>query len=101
MTTVKANRQGELVLSRELLEAHGIPEGAEVEISGGRKEIVLRLVESNAPSVAAQTLSVEEFLARIPKYSGPPITQEMIDQAIADGAKDRWDRASRVNGNDD
>jgi bifunctional DNA-binding transcriptional regulator/antitoxin component of YhaV-PrlF toxin-antitoxin module len=94
MTTVKANRKGELVLSRELLEAHGIPEGAEVEITGGRKEIVLRLVEADRPAPEQGTLTIEEFLARIPRYAGPPITQSMIDQAIADGSRERWNKAN-------
>lgn len=101
MTTVKANRQGDLVLSKELLDAHGIPEGAEVEVSGGRKEIVLRVVEAGLPAPEQETLTIEEFLARIPKYAGPPITQDMIDQAIAEGARERWNKANEANGDHD
>jgi len=91
MTTVKANRQGELVLSKELLEAHGIPEGAEVEITGGRKEIVLRPVEADHPAPEQGTLTIEEFLAKLPRIKGPPVTDEMIREAIDAEAIRKWD----------
>ena len=87
MTKVKMSKDGEFLLPKELMEAHGFVDGAEVEVSGGAKQIVLRLVERPA---AEKTLTVAEFLARRPVYTGPPITQEMIDQSILEEAKRRW-----------
>lgn len=92
MTTVKASSKGEFLLPKEVLDAHGIPEGAEVEVSGGQKQIVLRLVEKagEADPKSEQKLSVKEFLARRIRYDGPDITDDMIDEAILEEAKRRW-----------
>ena len=87
MTTIKASPKGELLLPKEILDAHDIPEGAEVEVSGGRRQIVLSVVERKERE---KSLSVEEFLARRPKYDGPPLTQDLIDKAILDEAARRW-----------
>ncbi|CAN7263509.1 hypothetical protein [Rhizobium sp. LjRoot254] len=90
MTTIKATAKGELVLSKELLEAHGITGEAELEVSGGQKQIVLKLVDAQKAAEPKKTLTVEEFLARRPKYDGPPLTDEMINEAISREAVRRW-----------
>ncbi len=91
MTKVKVSPKGEFLLPKDIMEAHGFTDGAEVEVSGGQQQIVLKLVEQRQASESGkEKLTVEEFLARRPKYDGPPITQELMDQAILDEAARRW-----------
>ena len=90
MTTIKASSKGELLLTKELLEAHGFSGGAEVEVSGGAKQIVLKLVEAKQAE-PTKKLTIEEFLARRIRYTGPPLTDEMMSNAIVEEAKRRWD----------
>jgi hypothetical protein len=89
MTKVKVSPKDELLLPKSMMDAHGFTDGAEVEVSGDANQIVLRLVRGKDQQ-SEKTLSVMEFLARRPIYKGPPVTQEMIDQAILDEAEHRW-----------
>jgi hypothetical protein len=96
MTKVKVSPKDEFLLPKAVMDAHGFVDGAEVEVSGGANQIVLRVVEKAAKSPdPGQTLTIEEFIERIPRYTGPPITDEAIDEAIAEGARQRWAKANR------
>lgn len=90
MTKVKVSPKDEFLLPKAVMEAHGFADGAEVEVSGDGKQIVLKLVDMQARETGKEKLTVNEFLARRPKYHGPPITQEMIDRAILDETARRW-----------
>lgn len=100
MTLVKASLKGEFLLPKEVLDAHGFADGAEIEVSGDLQQIVLKLAKKG-DETSERKLTMAEFIARIPKYEGPPVTQELIDQAVADGARERWNKANRVNGDND
>ena len=91
MTRIKANPKGELLLPKELMEAHGFAEGAEVAVSGGRREIVLTLVEP-ASKGEQRRLTKAEFIARIPKIeSSGEVTDALIREAIDQEAIRKWD----------
>jgi AbrB family looped-hinge helix DNA binding protein len=87
MARTRMSSKGQIVLPKAVRDAHGFGEGTEFEVIDGGKEIVLKPVEKAA---AGRKLTVEEFLAMRPVYHGPPITDEMIEQAILDEAARRW-----------
>jgi len=85
MATAKMSKTGAVILPKAVRDAHDLEPGAEFEVIDGGSDITLRLVEG-LPEVPKKKLTVEEFLAmRIP-YSGPEITDEMINKAILEEA---------------
>jgi bifunctional DNA-binding transcriptional regulator/antitoxin component of YhaV-PrlF toxin-antitoxin module len=85
MAKVKISPDDVVALPKAVLEAHGIAEGDDVEVTGGRKEVRLTVAEPK------RKLTVKEFLAMRPRYNGPPITDEMIRDAIDIEARRKWD----------
>ncbi|MCV3764532.1 hypothetical protein [Rhizobium sp. TRM95796] len=93
MAKVKISPDDVVALPRAVLEAHGIAEGDDVEVTGGRKEV--RLTVASPAAGPQRKLTVEEFLAMRPRYNGPPITDEMIEEAIAEEVRERWERKNQ------
>jgi bifunctional DNA-binding transcriptional regulator/antitoxin component of YhaV-PrlF toxin-antitoxin module len=93
MAKVKISPDDVVALPRAVLEAHGIAEGDDVEVTGGRKEV--RLTVASSATEPKRKLTVEEFLAMRPRYNGPPITDEMIEEAIAEEVRERWERKNQ------
>ena len=87
MARTRMSSKGQIVLPKAVRDAHGFREGTEFEVIDGGKEIVLKPVETTE---VRRKLTVKEFLAMRPVYDGPPITEEMIEQAILDEAARRW-----------
>lgn len=90
MARTRMSDKGEIVLPQSVRDAHGFAAGAEFEVIAGDREITLRLIET-APETLRKKLTVEEFVERIPRYDGPPITDAMIEEAVLREAKRRWD----------
>jgi AbrB family looped-hinge helix DNA binding protein len=92
MARVRISENGSVPLPQAVRDAHGWKPGAELEIVDGGRGVVLRPVEAEQEVPAQKKkLTIEEFLAMRPKYEGPPITDEMIEQAVLEEAKRRWD----------
>lgn len=91
MARVRISENGSVPLPQAVRDAHGWKPGAELEIVDGGRGVVLQPVEAEQEVPAKKTLTIEEFLAMRPKYEGPPITDEMIEQAVLEEAKRRWD----------
>jgi antitoxin component of MazEF toxin-antitoxin module len=89
MAKVRISPDDVVALPKAVLEAHGIAEGDDVDVSGGRKEV--RLTVASPAADPQRKLTVEEFLAMRPRYKGPPITDEMIRDAIDTEARRKWD----------
>ena len=89
MATTKVSSKGQIVLPKALRDARGWNPGTELEVSEGNNgEIVLfptRKAERRFPKISA-----EEFLARRIKYDGPPVTDEMMKQAVLNEARRRF-----------
>ncbi|OQP87871.1 hypothetical protein BTR14_04825 [Rhizobium rhizosphaerae] len=97
MTRARISETGTLVLPRALREAVGLAPGAEVEISQSGGRLVVEPVPPSAPEVERETkpLTAAAFLAQRLPYNGPVITDEMIEKAILEEAKRRWERVQR------
>ncbi len=91
MARVRISENGSVPLPQAVRDAHGWKPGAELDIVDGRRGVVLQPVEAEQEVPAKKKLTIEEFLAMRPKYEGPPITDEMIEQAVLEEAKRRWD----------
>jgi AbrB family looped-hinge helix DNA binding protein len=91
MARVRISENGSVPLPQAVRDAHGWKPGAELEIVDGGRGVVLQPVEAEQEVPAKKKLTIEEFLAMRPKYEGPPITDEMIEQAVLEEAKRRWD----------
>jgi AbrB family looped-hinge helix DNA binding protein len=102
MNTTKMSKTGAIVLPKAVRDAHGFEPGVEFEVIDGGGVITLRPVETPAhagtPADAdtpVKKLTAQEFLDSIPKYKGPPITDEMINEAVSSEAVRRWDKVKR------
>jgi bifunctional DNA-binding transcriptional regulator/antitoxin component of YhaV-PrlF toxin-antitoxin module len=93
MAKVRISPDDVVALPKAVLEAHGIAEGDDVDVSGGRREV--RLTVASPAAEPQRRLTVEEFTATLPRYYGPPVTDEMIEEAIAQEVRERWERKSR------
>lgn len=91
MARVRISENGSVPLPQAVRDAHGWKPGADLEIVDGGRGVVLQPVEAEQEVPAQKTLTIEEFLAMRPTYEGPPITDEMIEQAVLEEAKRRWD----------
>jgi AbrB family looped-hinge helix DNA binding protein len=94
MATAKMSKTGAVILPKAVRDAHGLEAGAEFEVIDGGSDIMLRPVGtiSDAPE---KKLTIEEFLAMRVQYDGPPITDEMIHEAIDQAAIEDWQRLER------
>ncbi|MCH9652133.1 MAG: AbrB/MazE/SpoVT family DNA-binding domain-containing protein [Deltaproteobacteria bacterium] len=82
MTYTKLSTKGQLVLPKEVRERHGWAPGTAFEIEDQGSCIVLR----PAPFVAE--VSLDELFG-CAGYGGPPKSLEEMDEAIAEGARQR------------
>ncbi len=86
--TAKLSSKGQIVLPKAVRDANGWTAGTELEVINRGSEVVLR--PKSRRDERFPPISLEEFFARIPKYEGPPITDEIIEQTILAEAKRRW-----------
>jgi bifunctional DNA-binding transcriptional regulator/antitoxin component of YhaV-PrlF toxin-antitoxin module len=98
MARVKMSDAGTVELPKAMRDAHGFKAGAEFEVIDDGQRIFLELVAPLHPTDEDHKLSVDEFLAFVrsfPKYEGPPITDEMMHEAINQAAIEDWERLER------
>jgi AbrB family looped-hinge helix DNA binding protein len=86
--TTKLSSKGQIVLPKAVRDANGWTTGTELEVIDRGNEVVLR--PKSGRDDRFPPISMEEFFARIPKYHGPPITDDLIEQAILKEATRRW-----------
>lgn len=84
----KVSSKGQVVIPKAIRDRLGLAEGSEVEFAESDGKVTLAPVRKVDPRFPPITM--EEFLNRIPKYDGPPITDEMIRNAIDAEARRRW-----------
>ena len=86
--TTKVSSRGQVVLPASVRAAKNWGPGTELTVVERGDEVVLR--KRSKREEKYPPITIDEFLARIPKYDGPYITDEMIDQAILDEAARRY-----------
>jgi len=98
MARVKMSEAGTVELPKAVRDAHGFKEGVEFEVTDDGRRILLEVVPPVRPADGQRKLTAEEFLAFVstfPKYKGPPVTDEMMHEAINQAAIEDWNRLER------
>ena len=78
MTTLTITAKGQITLKREVLEHLGLQPGSRVEVDllpNGKVGLM--------PVHAAASTSWDDYWASLPRYDGPTITLEQMDEAVA------------------
>jgi AbrB family looped-hinge helix DNA binding protein len=88
MTTTRLSSKGQLVLPKSLRDAHGWKGGTVFDVIDGGKDAVTLV--KREPEQLEQTMTLEEFRKLLPKYDGPAVTDDMIEEAVLAEAKRRW-----------
>ncbi|WP_156381485.1 AbrB/MazE/SpoVT family DNA-binding domain-containing protein [Aurantimonas sp. Leaf443] len=87
---IRISAGGSVEIPRTVREACGWEAGTELELVTHGTEVVLRA----APQTRQERfppVTMEEFLARRPRYTGPPVSDAEMNEAILDEARRRWD----------
>ena len=88
METIRMSSKGQVIVPKAVRDANGWAEGTMLTvINGGKAGVTFKELE---PETKARNLTVDEFLAIIPVYAGPEITDEMMREGINAEAKRRW-----------
>ncbi|HEY0115458.1 MAG TPA: AbrB/MazE/SpoVT family DNA-binding domain-containing protein [Allosphingosinicella sp.] len=85
----KVTQAGEVVLSKHLLQGRGWAPGTELEVEETPQGVLIRVPRPKAP---AERISYEEFRRRVPKYEGPPVSLEDMQNGIDQAMAERWAR---------
>jgi AbrB family looped-hinge helix DNA binding protein len=89
---VVMSSEGQIVVPKEIRDAHGWSAGTQLELVDDGTKVEVRQAQSADPRFPS--ISVEEFLAKRPKLSGPPITDQDIREAVLEEAGRRFDAKS-------
>lgn len=96
MARTRMSETGDLRIPSDIRTSLGLTPGREVEVSQEGGRMIVAPVHSTTPAEApGGRLTVEEFLVRRIPYDGPPMTDEMIEEAVLEEAGRRWDRLHR------
>lgn len=91
--TTKVSSRGQVVLPASIRASKHWETGTELEVIDRGNEVVLR--KRSRREELYPPITWEEFLARLPKYEGPYITDEMMHEAIEAEARRRWNAEDR------
>ncbi|TCM58669.1 hypothetical protein C8J36_101576 [Rhizobium sp. PP-F2F-G48] len=102
MARVRLTEAGDLHLPLEVRERLGLIPGVELDLTTSDGRMIAVPVQSTA-APEKKTLSMAEFLDRIPSYEGPAIdvTQAVIDEAVLEEAKRRFEKVNRQSHDND
>lgn len=88
----KISSKGQLVVPKEIRDAHGWGVGTELEFGDNGDEVVLRAVER--ADARFPRISMEELLSRAVNVDRFPTDKEMEETVLAEAAR-RFDAAGR------
>ena len=83
----KLTADGQLSVPKELLDRRGWKPGTEFDVTETADGLSLRAKSDTTPR---HRMSWEEFDRRRPRYDGPPVSIEQMDEAIQREAARRW-----------
>jgi AbrB family looped-hinge helix DNA binding protein len=94
MSAARFSTKGQVVIPKNIRDDAGVRPGAEYEVTTDGQ--VITLVPKKPMRAHFPRLSVDEFMARRIRYDGPKITTEMIRDAAAEGAFERFERSRKA-----
>ncbi len=88
MASTKVSSRGQVVLPASIRARKGWGPGTELEVVDRGNEVVLRRRSRRAELYPPITM--EEALARLPRYEGPPVSDEEIETELAQYIRRDW-----------
>lgn len=85
----KLSAKGQVVIPKAVRDRLQWAEGVDLEVVETAGGVLLR------PKSTRPRISMDEFLASLPKHHGPPVTLEEMDQAILKEASRRFEEKTR------
>ena len=97
MARIRMSDAGDLRIPPEIRRSLGLADGGVVDVSEQEGRLIVAPVSSADRDAEPQhLLTIKEFLARRLIYQGPPITEEMIEEAVLEEAEARWNRVQAL-----
>jgi AbrB family looped-hinge helix DNA binding protein len=87
----KMSAKGQIVIPKAVREALNWPPGTQLEVERLGGAVTLRPVAKKRGR-----LTIEEFVARRPKYEGPPKSLEEIDDAVAAAMSEHFRKEYKI-----
>lgn len=92
-TTTRVSSRGQVVLPASVRASKNWGPGTELVVVDQGDEVVLR--KRSRREELYPPITIDEFLAGRPTYEGPRITDEMMNEAILEEARRRWNAEDR------
>jgi AbrB family looped-hinge helix DNA binding protein len=86
--TTKVSSRGQVVLPAAIRASRHWDAGTELEVIERGDEVVLR--KRSRREEKYPPITWEEFLSRLPKYEGPPLSDKDIEDAISRSFAEEW-----------
>jgi len=86
----KVSAKGQIVIPKELRSRLDWVPGTQLEIEESADGLILRSARHSRPRI-----SYDEFRRRLPRYDGPPVSIEEMNEEILQEAARRWREKER------
>jgi AbrB family looped-hinge helix DNA binding protein len=83
----RLSSRGQVVIPKDVRVALGWPEGQELRVARSGSRIILEPLQPER-----ERISWEEFRRRVPKYEGPPVSIEEMDEAVGRMFEEKYKR---------
>ena len=83
----KVSAKGQIVIPRSVRDELDWPVGTRLQIERVGGAVTLRPIEEERG-----TLTIDEFIARRPKYEGPPLSLEAMEAAVTQGMAEHFSK---------
>jgi AbrB family looped-hinge helix DNA binding protein len=87
----KVSAKGQIVIPKSVRDELDWPPGTYLEVHKVGGAVTLRPIPQGRRS-----LTMEEFVARRPKYEGPPKTLEEMDEAVAAAMAEQYGKECKI-----
>jgi AbrB family looped-hinge helix DNA binding protein len=81
--------KGQVVIPKSLRDAKGISTGSEIEFVDHPEGVLIRLPERS------KIYTIDDLKRVLPRYSGQPITDEVMKERLDQGLRERWARKEK------
>ena len=95
----KMSGEGAVIIPLEVREGLQLEAGVEFDVTEKSGQVILKRrapVRKAVRRSGFAKIDRSEFLAQLPKYDGPPLTQADIDAAINREMRARWSRKQPI-----
>jgi AbrB family looped-hinge helix DNA binding protein len=95
--TTRSSTKGQVVIPKDIRERAGMKPGIIYDVANDGAVITLT-PRQQSEGFDWTPISVDELLARRVRYHGPPVTDELIRDAAAEAAVERFERSKQRDG---